>query len=97
MENAHIVKSFDQDLAQIESMILEMGGMVENQIMLSIDALISRASELMGKAGYVVFFGAALDSILTDIHDDLHGFGVDFDEWFSEVQLEKSGAIAHAI
>ena len=46
MDNAHIVKSFDQDLAQIESLILEMGGMVENQIMLSIKALISRDEKL---------------------------------------------------
>ena len=41
MDNAHIVKSFDEDLTQIESLILEMGGMVENQIMLSINALIA--------------------------------------------------------
>ena len=46
MENAHIVKSFDEDLSQIENMILEMGGMVENQIMLSINALIARDEEL---------------------------------------------------
>ena len=46
MENAHIVKSFDQDLAQIEALILEMGGMVENQIMLALKALISRDEEL---------------------------------------------------
>mgnify|MGYP003955382029 FL=1 len=46
MNNAHIVKSFDEDLGQIENMILEMGGMVENQIMLSIKALISRDEEL---------------------------------------------------
>jgi arginyl-tRNA synthetase len=62
-----------------------------------VDALINRASELMGHEGYVVFFGAALDNILTDIHDDLADFGVRFDEWFSEIKLEESGAIQHAI
>ncbi len=46
MENTHIVKSFDRDLTQIENMILEMGGMVENQIMLSINALIARDEDL---------------------------------------------------
>ncbi len=46
MENTHIVKSFDRDLTQIENMILEMGGMVENQIMLSINALIVRDEDL---------------------------------------------------
>ena len=29
MENVHIVKSFDQELEQIQNMILEMGGLVE--------------------------------------------------------------------
>ena len=46
MENAHIVKSFDQDLTQIENLILEMGGMVENQITESINALLARDEEL---------------------------------------------------
>ena len=46
MENTHIVKSFDRDLAQIDNLILEMGGMVENQILLSINALIARDEQL---------------------------------------------------
>lgn len=62
-----------------------------------IDALIGRASELMGHQGYVVFFGAALNAILGDIQDDLREFGVEFDTWFSEAKLEESGAIEHAI
>jgi len=62
-----------------------------------VDALIRRAAELMGRKGYRVFFDAALDSILTDIQDDLEDFGVVFDEWFSEAGLEDSGAIDHAI
>lgn len=39
METVHIVKSFDDDLKQIEGMILEMGGLAENQITESIEAL----------------------------------------------------------
>lgn len=62
-----------------------------------VDALINRASEIMGHEGYLVFFGAALDSILTDIREDLEEFGVPFDKWFSEIQLEESGAIQRAI
>ena len=62
-----------------------------------IDALISRASELLGHDGYLAFFDAALDHILTDIRDDLSEFGVEFDHWFSEVELEESNAIQHAI
>jgi arginyl-tRNA synthetase len=62
-----------------------------------VDALINRASELMGHTGYLAFFNAALDFILTDIREDLEEFGVEFDHWFSEVALEESGATQHAI
>ena len=62
-----------------------------------IDALINRASELMGHTGYLAFFNTALDFILTDIKEDLSEFGVEFDHWFSEVELEDNGAIKRAI
>jgi arginyl-tRNA synthetase len=62
-----------------------------------VDALIGRAAELMGHAGYLAFFDTALEHILADIREDLFEFGVEFDEWFSEMHLEESGAIQHAI
>ncbi|NIP16769.1 MAG: arginine--tRNA ligase [Xanthomonadales bacterium] len=62
-----------------------------------VDALIQRASDLMGHAGYVAFFDASVSFILDDIKADLGEFGVHFDHWFSEVALEESGAIQHAI
>jgi arginyl-tRNA synthetase len=62
-----------------------------------IDALIQRARDLLGKKGYPIFFDAALNSILNDIKDDLADFGVRFDKWFSEQELEDSGAVEHAI
>ncbi len=62
-----------------------------------IDALIARARELLGDDGFEVFFNAALDSILTDIRNDLAEFGVKYDVWFSERELEQSGAIQKAI
>ena len=62
-----------------------------------IDALIKRARELLGSKGYTVFFNAALNSILDDIKDDLSDFDVQFDLWFSEQQLENSGAVEYAI
>ena len=49
MENAHIVSSFDEELSQIESLILEMGGMVETQIQESSTALVERDLELARK------------------------------------------------
>jgi len=62
-----------------------------------IDAFIDRARELLGEAGYKVFFETSVNSILLDIQKDLSGFGVKFDHWFSEKELEDSGAIEHAI
>jgi len=62
-----------------------------------IDALIKRARDLLGKKGYAIFFDAALNSILNDIKDDLSDFDVRFDKWFSEQELEDSGAVEHAI
>ena len=62
-----------------------------------LDALIAKARDLLGEDGYLVFFNAALDNILSDIKEDLAEFGVHFDEWFSERELEESGAVQHAI
>ena len=64
---------------------------------LYLDALIKRANDLLGEEGYLVFFNTALDNILADIKDDLAEFGVRFDKWFSERELEESGAVQHAI
>jgi arginyl-tRNA synthetase len=64
---------------------------------LYLDALIERARKLLGEGGYRVFFDTALDNILNDIKDDLADFGVHFDHWFSERELEESGAVQHAI
>jgi arginyl-tRNA synthetase len=62
-----------------------------------LDALIQRARDLLGASGYRVFFDSALNTILADIKDDLAGFRVHFDSWFSERELEESGAVQHAI
>lgn len=62
-----------------------------------IDAMIGRAQQLLGDSGFARFHQQALDSVLTDIKDDLVGFGVDFDCWFSEQSLLESGAIDKGI
>lgn len=58
-----------------------------------IDGLIDNSRRLLGAEGYNVFFRAALDSILDDIKDDLAGFGVTYDQWFSEKTLADDGSI----
>ncbi|MCP5174935.1 MAG: arginine--tRNA ligase [Moraxellaceae bacterium] len=58
-----------------------------------IDGLIDNSRRLLGAEGYNVFFRAALDSILDDIKDDLAGFGVTYEQWFSEKTLADDGSI----
>lgn len=61
-----------------------------------IDALIKNAKTLLGEEHYAVVFDLALNTVLSDIREDLQAFGVEFDEWFSEKFLATSGAIQHA-
>ena len=62
-----------------------------------IDGLIDNSRRLLGADGYNVFFRAALDSILDDIKDDLAGFGVTYDQWFSEKTLADDGSIDRVV
>jgi len=62
-----------------------------------IDDLIERAQNLLGHADYRLVFDAGLDSIRDDIKQDLHGFGVDFEHWFSERSLDQGDQINRAI
>lgn len=61
-----------------------------------IDALIDRARELLGE-GFKQFHQLSLTSVLDDIKDDLAGFGVNFDHWFSEQSLLDDGSISKGI
>lgn len=62
-----------------------------------IDAMIVRARTLLGEKGFKLFHKLALDSVLDDIKDDLAGFGVNYDYWFSEQSLLDGGAIDKGI
>jgi arginyl-tRNA synthetase len=62
-----------------------------------IDDLIANAHSLLGDADYRIIFDQALDILVDLIRDDLHAFGVDFDEWFSERSLAENGHIESAI
>ncbi len=63
---------------------------------LALDASIACARTAANE-GYEIFFSLALDTILGDIRDDLDGFGVRYDEWFSERSLYSSGEIEQAV
>ncbi|WP_455199561.1 arginine--tRNA ligase [Kaarinaea lacus] len=62
-----------------------------------IDALIHRARELLGDIAYRKVFDTGLNHILDDIRRDLEGFGVVYEEWFSERQLTEDGSVGWAI
>jgi arginyl-tRNA synthetase len=64
---------------------------------LYIDAMIEQARHLIGEDGFNLFHQQALNSVLTDIKDDLNEFGVVFDNWFSEQSLLDSGAIQEGL
>ncbi len=62
-----------------------------------IDALIVKAKTLLGDNRYRYVFELALNSILDDIRDDLSGFGVNYDEWYSERSLMDKGLVNKGI
>ncbi|KTC66502.1 arginyl tRNA synthetase (plasmid) [Legionella adelaidensis] len=62
-----------------------------------IDAMVQRAREIIGEAGFSLFHKQALDSVLADIKDDLQEFGVTFDRWFSELSLLQDKSIEKGI
>jgi arginyl-tRNA synthetase len=62
-----------------------------------IDDLIANARSLLGEENYRIVFDQALNTLVDVIRKDLHAFGVDFDEWFSERSLADNGHIESAI
>lgn len=62
-----------------------------------VDGIIVQAKKLLGKTSYRVVFGAGLHAMREDIREDLAEFGVNYDEWFSELSLTESGAVQRAI
>ena len=55
---------------------------------LYIDAIVNKARELLGD-DYELVFNKGLNAIVNDIRDDLEGFGVKFQNWFSEASISK--------
>ncbi|MCP4074300.1 MAG: phosphate signaling complex protein PhoU [Hyphomicrobiales bacterium] len=66
MENEHIVKSYDEELTQIENMTLVMGGLVETQILESVTALCNHDQKLAEK---VRVDDKAVDVLESQIND----------------------------
>jgi arginyl-tRNA synthetase len=64
---------------------------------LHVDALIARARQLLGEIDYRIVFDAGLQWCLADIRNDLLGFGVVHDTFFSERSLVTDGYVQRAI
>ena len=62
-----------------------------------IDDLIANAQQLLGLSEYRIVFDCALNTLVEVIRKDLHDFGVDFDDWFSERSLADDGLTEQAI
>ena len=62
-----------------------------------LDALIAGARAALGEDGFAVVADAVLKEILAGIREDLAGFGVVFDRWFSERSLVDTGALARVL
>lgn len=58
-----------------------------------IDALIHELRQRLGARNYAEFFDHALNTILDDIREDLAGFGVHYQCWFSERSLNQRDAV----
>ena len=85
----HVSKEWMEDLPKDEP----QGGDKE----LYIDAIIKKAKSLLGKHGYETFSRCALETITTDIKDDLELFGVHYDNWFSEKSLVTNNKVQEAL
>ena len=64
MPAEHIIKSYDEELARLNKMVVEMGGLAESQLAAAIDAVVRRDSAL---AARVVEGDAAVDQIERDL------------------------------
>ncbi len=70
---------------------------VEQDEEVHLDQLIENMRLSLGQEHKDEVLRLALDIQVKQIQDDLHEFRVDFDEWFSEGSLERSGAIDKAL
>ncbi len=62
-----------------------------------IGALIDKANELLGEQRFRKLRRDTVGGISADIEDDLRGFGIEFDHWFSEQSLSDEGLIKDAL
>jgi len=68
IDSAHIMSAFDADLERIQNLILEMGGLAENQISASADALRQRDTE---RAQEVIAADKRIDALELEVDQEV--------------------------
>jgi arginyl-tRNA synthetase len=92
-----IADDIDTDGIAIVSSETLLDGLPDGDKEAVIEALIARAKEVLGDAGFDHVRQQSLESIRADIEDDLAEFGVTFDYWYSEQSLTASNCIDDAL
>jgi arginyl-tRNA synthetase len=62
-----------------------------------IDAIIERCKKILGADQYRQVFDLTLNTVLSDIRNDLSEFGVNFQNWFSEREFVQTDAVDRLI
>ncbi|CAB1274115.1 arginine--tRNA ligase [Candidatus Nitrosacidococcus tergens] len=81
----------------IEEIFQPLPDLTENNHEQYLDSLIQRAKQILGNDNYRIIFTLGLRSILDNIHSDLIGFGIEYDQWFSEYSLIEKNAVEEVI
>ena len=92
-----IAAAIDTDDMTVSDAASVLGGIPDGDKEVVIDALISKAKKLLGDDDFDHLRQQSLESIRADIEDDLAGFGVTFDRWYSEQSLTSSKRIDEAL
>ena len=92
---ASIAVKYGNDFNQVMDGFFTTG--LEQDEEAHLDQLIENMQHSLGQENKGQVLKLVLDIQVKQIQDDLHEFRVDFDEWFSEGSLERSGAIDKAI
>lgn len=84
----------DRYLRRAAEVVVASGSMDPER---GLDKMTAGFKSRLGEEGYQRFLGAALETLVDDIRNDLKGFRVEFDRWFSERSLYENGKIDHTI
>ena len=92
-----IAAEIDTDGLTVSDAASVLDGIPDGDKEVVIEALIAKAKKSLGVDNFDHLRQQSLESIRADIEDDLAGFGVTFDRWFSEQSLASGKRIDDAL